>query len=281
MKQYLNVPYKQAAGHDLCADFFIPETVKTPPVILWIHGGGWKDLNRNWCLVKPQIENGYAVCSVDYRYSDEAIFPAQMLDLKDALLFVKENGARYGYDASNIILSGDSAGGHLATLLGVSAGNTDWEKPGFDYSVQAVVDFCGPCSLGGLSDGAPHHSSVLDQLLGTNGDLKAILGRGAQASPTTYINGSEPPFLILHGSEDSTVDPSQSRILRNALEAVGVPVHMYYVPGGEHGLSGALVDQMVCEFLNYYIKKQKTVITPQLTPDCDRTVPVKKQSDEH
>ena len=95
MKQYLNIPFKHIAGHDLCADFYIPEDVINPPVILWIHGGGWKDLNRKWCLVMPQLERGYAICSVDYRYSDEDIFPAQMLDLKDALLFVKENGEKY------------------------------------------------------------------------------------------------------------------------------------------------------------------------------------------
>ena len=63
MKQYLNIPFKHAAGHDLCADFYIPEDVMNPPVILWIHGGGWKDLNRKWCLVMPQLTRGYAICS--------------------------------------------------------------------------------------------------------------------------------------------------------------------------------------------------------------------------
>ena len=222
MKQYSNIPFKHAAGHDLCADFYIPEDVTNPPVILWIHGGGWKDLNRKWCLVMPQLERGYAICSVDYRYSDEDIFPAQMLDLKDALLFVKENGEKYGYDGSKVILSGDSAGGHLCSLLGVSAGNRDWEQPGKDYTVQAVVDFCGPCQLGGLSD-TRKDNFVLEQLLGTGSDSKAFRGRAALASPTTYINGTEPPFLILHGSVDPTVSPDQSRALRNALEKAGVP----------------------------------------------------------
>lgn len=246
-----------------------------PPVILWIHGGGWKDLNRKWCLVMPQLTRGYAICSVDYRYSDEDIFPAQMLDLKDALLFVKENGEKYGYDGSKVILSGDSAGGHLCSLLGISAGNRDWEQPGKDYTVQAVVDFCGPCQLGGLSD-TREDSFVLEQLLGTGSDSKAFRGRAALASPITYINGTEPPFLILHGSVDPTVSPNQSRALRNALEAAGVPVHMYLVPGGVHGLSGALIDQIVQEFLDYYVKGKTTVITPQLTSEHDRTIPVNK-----
>lgn len=273
MRTYLEVPYKKTAGHDLYADFYIPDGVDKPPVILWIHGGGWKDLNRKWCLVYPQLERGYAVCSVDYRYSDEAPFPAQMLDLKEALLFVKANGDTYGYDSTKVILSGDSAGGHLCSLLAVSAGNSDWERAGEDYGVQAVVEFCGPCRIGerGRENGADN--DIIGQLLGVSDHGKAISGRGAAASPDTYIDGTEPPFLILHGSADPAVSSDQSRILRNALEAVGVPVHMYLVPGGVHGLGGELVDRVIQEFLDYYIKNKVTVITPELQPVHDRTVP--------
>lgn len=277
MKQYTDVVFKTVEGHDLCADFFIPENVEKPPVILWIHGGGWKDLNRKWCLVWPQLERGYAICSVDYRYSDEAIFPAQMFDLKDALLFVKQSGDLYGYDGEKVILSGDSAGGHLCSLLGISAGNQEWEEPGKDYRVQAVVDFCGPCRLGELACGDEAFQCVLDQLLGTCGAGKMFSGRAALASPDTYVDGTEPPFLILHGSADPTVSPDQSRMLRNALEAAGVPVHMYLVPGGVHGLSGELIDRIIQEFLDYYVKGKTTVITPELTSEHDRTVPVCKK----
>lgn len=273
MKTYLEIPFKEAAGHALYADFYIPDNIDRPPVILWIHGGGWKDLNRKWCLVYPQLERGYAVCSVDYRYSDEAPFPAQMLDLKDALLFVKANGDTYGYDGSKVVVSGDSAGGHLCSLLAVSAGNSDWEKAGEDYRVQAVVEFCGPCRLGdpGHQDTADH--DIVRQLLGVSDCGKALAGRGAAASPDTYVDGTEPPFLILHGSADPAVSPDQSRILRNALESAGIPVHMYLIPGGVHGLGGELVDCVVQEFLDYYIKNRVTVLTPELQPIHDRTVP--------
>lgn len=277
MKEYLNIAFKKTESHELYADFYVPEDVENPPVIMWIHGGGWKDLNRKWCLVFPQTERGYAVCSVDYRYSDEAVFPAQMLDLKDALLFVKESGRLYGYDESRVILAGDSAGGHLCSLLGVSAGNKDWEKQEGDYRVSAVVDFCGPCRLGEVAGEEREDHTVIDQLLGTNGERKLIKGRGALASPITYIDGTEPPFLILHGSVDPTVPPDESRALRNALESAGVPVHMYLVPGGVHGLGGGLIDQVIQEFLDYYVKGKTTVITPELTPEHDRIIPVVKR----
>ena len=273
MKSYLDVVYKKVEGHDLYVDFYIPEDVENPPVIMWIHGGGWTELNRKWCLVYPQLKRGYAVCSVDYRYADEAVFPAQMLDLKDALLFVKENGKKYGYDGSKVILSGDSAGGHLCSLLGVSAGNSDWEKEGCDYSVQAVVDFCGLTSFGALRPAEHEDNELFQVLFGGDGARKSLLGRVAAASPLTYVDGSEPPFLILHGSVDPTVSPEQSRLLRNALEEKGVPVHMYLIPGGVHGLSGKLLDDVVQEFLDYYVKNKTTVITPELTSEHDRTVP--------
>ena len=147
-------------------------------------------------------------------------------------------------------------------------------RSGKDYTVQAVVDFCGPSQLGGFA-ASDEDYAVLNQLLGTDSDPKTIHGRAALASPITYIDGTEPPFLILHGSVDPTVSPDQSRALRNALEKAGVPVHMYLVPGGVHGLSGTLIDQIIQEFLDYYVKGQTTVITPQLTPEHDRTVPVK------
>lgn len=273
MRTYLEIPFKNVTGHTLCADFYIPEDADRPPVILWIHGGGWKDLNRKWCLVYPQLERGYAICSVDYRYSDEASFPAQMLDLKEALLFVKANGDKYGYDGAKVIVSGDSAGGHLSSLLAVSAGNSDWEKEGEDYSVQAVVEFCGPCKIGDRGRENVEEHNVIGQLLGVTDYGKVFCGRGAAASPDTYIDGTEPPFLILHGSADPAVSPDQSRILRNALEAARVPVHMYLVPGGVHGLGGELVDCVIQEFLDYYIKNKVRVTTPELRPVHDRTVP--------
>lgn len=270
MKTYFEVPFKKVDGHDLYADFYIPDNVENPPVILWIHGGGWQELNRKWCLVYPQVERGYGICSVDYRYSDEAAFPAQMLDLKDALLFVKANGAKYGYDSSKIILSGDSAGGHLCSLLAVSAGNREWEKEGEDYSVQAVVDFCGPCNIAACGELETEDNRAISQLLGIQGGRKTLAARAAAASPDTYIDGTEPPFLILHGSVDPAVSPDQSRALRNALEAAGVPVHMYLVPGGVHGLGGELVDCVIQEFLDYYVKNKVTVVTPQLQAVHDR-----------
>ena len=275
MKEFKDIAFKAVEGHDLFMDIMLPENETNPPIIMWVHGGGWNELNRTWCLVTPMLERGYAVATVEYRYSDEAPFPAQMFDLKDALLFLKKNGEKYGYDASRIILSGDSAGSHLACMVGVSAGNKAWEKEGEDYSVQAVVDFCGPAWLSyGSKPG--NSNAVLEMLLDVSYSSKEMYPKAAAASPVTYINGTEPPFLIIHGSKDPVVDLYHPRRLRNALEEAGVPVHMYLVPGGVHANGGKLVDDIICEFLDYYIKGKKTVVEPLVLGPHYRTLPKKK-----
>lgn len=271
MEKHLDIIYKKVEGRNLYLDIYVPDE-KNAPLVLWTHGGGWRSLNRKWNLVMPLVERGYAVASADYRYSDEEIFPAQMYDLKEALLYLKKHGAEYGYDASKIAVAGDSAGGHLAEMLGVSIGNKNWEREDEDYSVQAVIDFSGAVKLCN-----PKDTDCFSQLVGARLGTKTYTERVSMARPVNYIDGSEPPFLILHGSSDTVVSMQDPRSLRNALEDAGVPVHMYLVPGGEHGLSGKLVDDIVCEFLGYYLKGQKTVITPEVKEIHQRTVPVVKK----
>ncbi len=279
MKNYNDIKFKVGENRSLYLDLAVPED--NCPLIMWIHGGAWRGLNRTWNLATPMTSRGYAVATVDYRYSDEAPFPAQMEDLKDALAFLRENADTYGYDGKQIIVSGDSAGGHLASLMGVSVGHQGWERGGADYGVAAVVDFCGPSDFVRMTE--PKKRSAEQPADGFDPESKLIgvpsltpMGRqlSAAASPLTYVHADTPPFLILHGSEDPTVPPDQSRLLRNALEDAGVPVHLYLVPGGVHGLGGKLLYDVIQEFLDYYVKGIETVETPHLEPRHDRPDPL-------
>lgn len=273
MKKFENVIYKMTETHPLYFDLEVPEDVDNPPLIMWIHGGGWKDLNRKWNLVSNMAQRGYAVASIDYRYSDEACFPADIIDCKDALWYLRQHAAEYGYDPRKIIVAGDSAGGHLAELIGVSAGNKDWEQEGgADYSVCAAISFAGAVLLEDEKLGVDN--KVLTQLIGVDSRTKTYLQRVQAARPVNYINGTEPPFLLVYGTEDEYIAPKDPRTLRNALENAGVPVHMYYIPGGHHGNAGRLVDDIVCEFLDYYVKNKPTVVIPELQKCHDRTVPL-------
>ncbi len=273
MKEYKDIVYKKLKTRNLYLDIYLPED-KNPPLIMWIHGGGWKELNRTWNLAMPLLNKGYAVAAVDYRYCDEGKFPTQLFDLKDALLYLRNNADKYGYDAGKIAAAGDSAGAHLATMLGVSSGNRNWETAEGDYSLQAVIDMCAPTNLQKtFVDNQEEQNKPVDELLGAKATSKTGLSLAAAASPQTYINGNEPPFLILHGSEDPVVSPEHSKHLRNALENAGVPVMMYLIPGAVHAFGGKLVIEIICEFLDYYLKGIKTVETPEVKRCHCREIP--------
>ena len=267
MKKHMDILYKQIGGIDLYLDLYLPENIENPPLIMWIHGGAWMYGDRKSPILLRQVERGYALASIEYRLTKQAIFPAHIIDCKDALIYLKQNADKYGYDDSRIAVAGDSAGGHLAALMGTSAGHADWETDGADCSVQVVVYYYGPTSLGkewpGLMEsdkGLDDLEAVQSQLLGSYIFSQQGKARAAVADPITYIDGSEPPFLIIHGDADGTVPYKQSIYLRDALETAGVPVAMHRVHGGGHGFDNAAVNAVVDDFLDYYLRILCSVI---------------------
>lgn len=205
-----------------------------------------------------EVGRGYALASIEYRLTGQGIFPSNIIDCKDALIYLKSNACKYGYDASRIAVAGDSAGGHLAALMGTSNGHTDWESEGksadMDCSVQAVVDYYGPTALGREWESASNPNSFESQMLGAFVLSAQGRARAAAANPITYIDGSEPPFLILHGDADDVVPYKQSIYLRDALESAGVPVSMHRVHGGGHGFQGVEINAVVDAFLDFHLK---------------------------
>jgi acetyl esterase/lipase len=264
MKKYMDILYKNIDGIDLYLDLYLPENGTNPPLIMWIHGGAWMYGDRKSPGILWQVERGYALASIEYRLTGQGVFPAHIIDCKDALVYLKQNAAKYGYDASRIVAAGDSAGGHLSALMGTSVGHADWEQVSADCSVQAVIDFYGPTALGkewpGLLEGdkgVSDSNAVQSPMLGAYVFSKQGMARAAIANPITYINGSEPPFLIIHGDADDIVPYKQSIYLRDALEAAGVPVAMHRVHGGGHGFDNAAVNAVIDDFLDYYLKRNR------------------------
>ena len=144
--------YAEVDGKTLKLDLYIPKGVENPPLIVYIHGGGWRKGSRAafqlpWLVTHP--DGRFAVASIDYRLTDTAIFPAQIHDVKGALRWLRAHAAEYGYDAAKVGVAGTSAGGHLALLLGVTAeipemegtvgGNTDKSS-----RVDAIANYFGP-----------------------------------------------------------------------------------------------------------------------------------------
>jgi acetyl esterase/lipase len=241
---YENVPYANDTLKKHLLDIYLPPVKKLSyPLIVWIHGGAWMmndkyaDMGYMTNTIKAFMDNGYAVASIDYRHSTTAIFPAQVQDCNQAIEFLFENSTQYNIDNSRIALIGFSAGGHLASLIGLSNNNRvksfyhDGKKPNF--KINLVLDFYGPSdfsTLKGNDDKDPKNpvSLLLGGMVADRPDL------AKEASPVTYIDKKDPPFLIVQGEKDESVNPDQSISLSNRLKSAGVKNELIIVPAAPH-----------------------------------------------
>jgi len=217
-------------------DLYLPQKAARPlPVILYVHGGGWKGGDKSNGPALRFAAKGYAVASMNYRFSQHATFPAQIYDCKAAVRWLRANARKYGLDADHIGAWGGSAGGHLVALLGTTAGVKELEGPGGNEEqssrVQAVVDWFGPTDF--LTVGA---KETRTQLLG--GDPQTDKEKALKASPMTYVSKDAAPFLIMHGDGDETVPIAQSETFAAALKKAGADATFVVIKGGKHG--GAL-----------------------------------------
>jgi acetyl esterase/lipase len=225
-------------------DLYLPEKkAESPlPVIVWIHGGAWREGDKWPCLADRFPTRGYAVASINYRLSQDAPFPAAIEDCKAAIRWLRAHAKDYNLDPERIGVWGASAGGHLAALLGTSGDVKELEGTGghLDQSsrVQAVVDWYGPTDflqMGGRHDGP---NSPESQLVG--GPVQERKEAVARANPLTYLGKDAPPFLIMHGDADDTVPLGQSELLAAALKKVGARVIFKKIKGAAHGGPGFL-----------------------------------------
>lgn len=218
-------------------DLYLPESTRPLPVLVWIHGGGWSGGDRSNPPILDFTGDGYAVVSVGYRLSGDAIFPAQIHDLKAAIRWLRANSATYNLDPDRIGVVGASAGGHLAALLGTSGGHAGLEgdlgNPEQSSEVQCVVDLFGPSDLTRMGRRRDQKKSPEARLIG--GPIDRNRGRAERAAPLRYVDAGDAPFLILHGDADPVVPLEQSRRLRDALRDAGVEATLLTEPGGGHG----------------------------------------------
>lgn len=217
-------------------DFLQPKTVKSTPLIIFIKGGGFLNMHKSKYL--PQLvsfaQKGFSVASIQYRTSNEAKFPAQLYDVKAAVRYFRANAKRYNIDPESIGVWGNSAGGHLASLLGTTNNNPAFEGEGeyLDVSseVKAVVNWYGVIDMLKMPNSrADSHSSLL-----IGGPVYEEIEKVVLANPITHINENTPPFLVMHGDTDKVVPLQQSELLYRALKEKNRKVDYYVVEGGEH-----------------------------------------------
>jgi acetyl esterase/lipase len=255
-----DVEYARLGTQSLKLDLHTPHGTTRSPLIVWAHGGAWRSGSKSNMPLGKLVEDGYAVASVDYRLSTEAKFPAQIHDLKSAIRFLRGHGSQWALPLQKIVIAGDSAGGHLAALVGVSNGHAELEGDvGNDRAqsseVQGIISFCGAANLTTiLKQSTPHGLNVrvpaLDLLLGGQPEDLPALAR--LASPVFHVDRNDPPLLLLHGDQDPQMPINQSHELCGAYKKVNAPVQFEVVHGAAHSGS-AFYDaerlQIVREFL--------------------------------
>lgn len=260
-----NIKYNNDTLRKHLLDIYLPANVKGKiPLVIFIHGGGWlsndkyADIGYMKKTVAEIVNSGFAVASIDYRWSTQAVFPAQILDCNRAISYLYDNALKYNFDIKRFAVLGWSAGGHLASLVGLSKNNDipAFFMPGTSklFSFRAVVDFYGPAELI-LFPGASDEKSPEAILIGAPPLDRPDLAKAA--SPVTYVDKNDPPFLIIHGEKDDMVSPNQSKLLRSWLNIAGVKNELIIVKDAPH--FGVMFDSdevrtRVVDFLRLQLK---------------------------
>ena len=231
------------------------------PVIFWFAGGGWMDTDHNVHL--PNLvdfaRHGYIVVGVEYRDSNKVQFPGQLEDAKAAIRYIRANAKRFQADPNRFIAMGESAGGHMASMLGVTNGLNQFDKgANLDYSsdVQVAVPFYGVVDPLTAKTGSASNDFdfVYRNLLGAEPENAPELD--SAANPLTYVNSTSTPFLIFHGTEDVVVPIKDSEKLYDALVENNVPTELYEIEGASHMDVKFLQPQVfkiVMDFLDKYL----------------------------
>jgi acetyl esterase/lipase len=236
---YPNVTYLNMGGTDLKLDVYKRRTATTPqPTLIYMHGGFWVAGNKEGAIMSllPWMEMGWNVVNVEYRLGAAALAPAALEDCFCALRFLsgQMQAQTYNIDTSRIVVTGESAGGHLALALGTipEGEGLDRECAGAPLpKVAAVINWFGISDVPDVIDG-PHKANAAVRWFGSLPNRMEIARR---VSPLTYIRPGLPPILTVHGDADPTVPYGEAVKLHEELAKVNVPNQLVTIPGGKHG----------------------------------------------
>jgi acetyl esterase/lipase len=230
------ITYLTASNWEAKLDVYTPRSEGPHPTVLHIHGGGWVGGSRESVLLRalPWIEMGFAVVNVSYRLGRVEQAPAAVEDCLCALRWVIRNAKEYGFDVARIVVTGYSAGGHLALTTGMipASAGLDRQCPGTErLAVAAIVNWYGITDVADLLEGANMRSYAVEWL----GSRPDRLEAAKRVSPLTYVRRDLPPVLTIHGDADPTVPYAHATKLHAALQKSGATSELVTVPNGRHG----------------------------------------------
>lgn len=231
-----DVEYAQAGGESLKLDLYVPEGAGPFPAVILVHGGGWNGGDKSGGPKKGYTvpmhgaleQAGFAWFEINYRLAPKHQYPANIEDVETAIRWVKANAAKYHLDPQRIVLSGESAGGHLIELAAVRA--TEATR------VAAVVSFYGRGEL--VSDMQPGQEmrANLQQLFGRKTFDEVAQKTLREASPLLHIKRGLPPFLLVHGTADQSVPYQQSVDWQKRMHELGMTCDLISIKDGVHGM---------------------------------------------
>jgi len=232
-----NITYVTANNFEAKLDVYSRTDTQAPqPTIIFIHGGGWTGgaKETQTFSLTPYLEMGWNAVNVEYRLARVSLAPAAVEDCLCALRWVIRNAKQYGFDTTKLVVSGGSAGGHLALTTGMipASAGLDRQCPGTEeLKVAAIVDWYGITDVADLLDGENMRAYAV-QWLGSMPNRVEIAKR---VSPLTYVRAGIPPIISIQGDADPVVPYSHSVRLQQALEKAGVDHELVTIPGGKHG----------------------------------------------
>lgn len=260
-----DVCYREIDGQQLHIRFIYPTRTDVPddyryPTVVFVQGSAWKkqDLNNHVMDLYPIAKQGYLIAIVEYRTSAQACFPAQVIDVKQALRYFVAEAATYQINPDQLFLWGDSSGAHTAMMCYATSTTGSFDEVATALpTIRGYIDFCGPTDFYQMT----FEPSIIDHAAADSpegliiGGVSPVTAReqAAQAQVMQYVDHvKRPPVLIIHGNQDRLVPFHQSVILYEHLQACHQDVTFYCVDGGDHG-GAALWSQatmaIVVEFL--------------------------------
>ncbi|MES2459259.1 MAG: alpha/beta hydrolase [Armatimonadota bacterium] len=271
-----DVVYGRAGGEELKLDLARPASGTGPfPVVVWYHGGGWQAGKKSDSsgFIRRLAGLGFVAASVEYRFAPRFPFPAQIEDAKCAVRYLRSRAAELHLDPNRFASGGESAGGHLALLVGLTKPSDGLEGTGGHAEqssrVQAVINYVGPTDFRLLKMSTPPpgvEEMFLSYYKGKTGrqvmlDFLGSLDPNApvipRVSPVTYVDAGDPPVLAFYGAKDPLVPPVHGETLDKALKKAGVDSQMVIVPEGGHGWTGRdkeRTDRITLGFLERYLR---------------------------
>jgi len=258
-----DIEYFRPNDYPLLLDLYLPEEAKNTavPVVIWVHGGGWKNGSKKNSKASWLAEEGYAVISINYRLTDVAQWPAQIDDCREAVRWARRNAKVFGLDANRIGAWGASAGGHLVALMGTLPYP---ENESITSRVLAVCDWYGPTELLTMPPNNVGDGRTEEDVANSNGakllgcTVKDCPDLAKQASAYDNVSRDDAAFLIMHGDEDPGVPLQQSIQFHDRLRENGVPSTLKVIEGAGHG--GKLFDtpevrETVLQFFDKQLKR--------------------------